>query len=98
MVAASLVRSGRRSLLLRRLALGVLVAACFATVRQTQAQYSAADYCNRGNAWYAKQEFDLAITDGTFSAGMAGVGSGWNNAMYDNFSVQPISGLRRIRL
>jgi galactosylceramidase len=28
-----------------------------------------------------------------FSDGMAGVGSGWNNALYDNFSVRPISTL-----
>ncbi len=35
-----------------------------------------------------------AMNDGTFSAGMAGVGSGWNNALFDNFSVRPIPGPR----
>jgi hypothetical protein len=33
-----------------------------------------------------------AMKDGTFRVGMAGLGSGWNNARYDNFSVQPIGG------
>ena len=28
-----------------------------------------------------------------FDQGMAGVGSGWNNAMFDNFSVRPVSTL-----
>jgi hypothetical protein len=31
------------------------------------------------------------IADPTFSDGMVGVGSGWNNAMYDDLSVQTIS-------
>jgi galactosylceramidase len=35
------------------------------------------------------------IQDGTFSAGMAGLGSGWNNARYDNFSVRPLVNPRR---
>ena len=30
-----------------------------------------------------------SIRDETFRAGMAGLGSGWNNARYDNFSVRP---------
>ncbi len=33
-----------------------------------------------------------AIKDETFHAGMAGVGSGWNHAMYDDFSVRPTLG------
>jgi hypothetical protein len=28
-----------------------------------------------------------------FGDGMAGVGSGWNNAMFDNFSVRPVFSL-----
>ena len=51
MVAANLMRSERRSLLLRGLTLGVLMGACFASVRQTQAQHSAVDYYNQGVAW-----------------------------------------------
>ena len=31
------------------------------------------------------------VEDGAFSAGMAGLGSGWNNALFDNFSVRPVS-------
>ncbi len=31
------------------------------------------------------------IRDKTFSAGMAGLGSGWNTARYDNFSVRPLT-------
>jgi hypothetical protein len=34
------------------------------------------------------------IEDGTFSRGMAGVGSGWNHALFDNFAVRPIPGLQ----
>ena len=30
------------------------------------------------------------IEDATFSRGMAGVGSGWNHALFDNFAVRPI--------
>jgi beta-galactosidase len=33
-----------------------------------------------------------SILDVTFSNGMAGVGSGWNNAQFDNFKVEPYSG------
>jgi galactosylceramidase len=32
-----------------------------------------------------------SIRDETFRAGMAGLGSGWNNARYDNFCVRPSS-------
>ncbi len=35
------------------------------------------------------------MRDGTFGAGMAGVGSGWNHARYDNFSVRPLASLTR---
>ena len=35
------------------------------------------------------------IQDGTFSAGMAGLGSGWNNARYDNFTVRPLASQTR---
>jgi tetratricopeptide (TPR) repeat protein len=61
MVAA--MRSERRSLLTRRLALGVLIAAGFAFAGQIQAQYSAADYAKQGYDWAMKGQYDRAIAD-----------------------------------
>jgi tetratricopeptide (TPR) repeat protein len=63
MVAANPKRSERRYLLLRGLILGMLMGACFASVRQTQAQQSAVDYYQQGNVWSEKKEFDRAIAD-----------------------------------
>jgi tetratricopeptide (TPR) repeat protein len=45
------------------LVLGVLLGACFTSVRQTQAQHSAADYDRQGAAWVKKGEYDQAIAD-----------------------------------
>jgi tetratricopeptide (TPR) repeat protein len=57
------MRSARQSLSVRRLILGVLISACFAFVRQAQAQQSAAEFNNRGVAWDKKRDFDRAIAD-----------------------------------
>jgi tetratricopeptide (TPR) repeat protein len=61
MVAANLMRSECRSLFVRRLTLGVLLGACFASA--TQAQYSAVDYYNQGVAWAENGKYDRAIAD-----------------------------------
>jgi len=61
MVAA--MRSQCRSLLVRGLTLGVLIGACFAGVRQTQAQHSAVEYFKQGSDWAKKGEYDRAIAD-----------------------------------
>ena len=63
MVAANLMRSERRSLLVRGLMLGVLVGACFTSVRETQGQVSAIDYCGQGNDWLKKKDYDRAVAD-----------------------------------
>ena len=34
------------------------------------------------------------MRDATFDAGMAGVGSGWNHALFDNFTVRPVAKLQ----
>jgi tetratricopeptide (TPR) repeat protein len=61
MAAANRMRLKRRSLVVQRLTLGVLIGACFASVRQTQAQDSAVDYVNQGMKWDKKGEYDQAI-------------------------------------
>jgi tetratricopeptide (TPR) repeat protein len=63
MVVANRMRSERRSLLVRGLTLGVLMGACWASARPTQAQHSAVDYYKQGNVWSEKKEFDRAIAD-----------------------------------
>ncbi len=61
MVAATLVRPKPQFLLVRRLALGLLVGACFASVRHAQAQNSALDYYNQGSSFDKRREYDRAI-------------------------------------
>ena len=61
MVAAR--HSKRRFLLLRGVALGALIGACFGLVWQAQAQDSAEEYNARGIERYKRGEYDGAISD-----------------------------------
>jgi galactosylceramidase len=46
----------------------------------------------RITAWFGSEKL-VSVTDLTYRRGQAGIGTGWNQAWFDNFSVQPISGL-----